>query len=150
MVNVVVIGGQSMRILVVDDEEDVREIITEFIQEHFDLDVLLASSGMEAIEILETQNDIGLIVADYNFPDLGDGGVNGGGVYTFNLANQNIPFFLFSAERIEDHQELDSFRLDNPLNTIIGKPYDHSFTKEAIKKVIISAQKRNKTHKNVT
>jgi len=139
-----------MRILVVDDEEDVREIITEFIQEHFDLDVLLASSGMEAIEILETQNDIGLIVADYNFPDLGDGGVNGGGVYTFNLANQNIPFFLFSAERIEDHQELDSFRLDNPLNTIIGKPYDHSFTKEAIKKVIISAQKRNKTHKNVT
>jgi CheY-like chemotaxis protein len=139
-----------MKILVVDDEEDVREIITEFIQEYFDLDVIQAASVIEAIEILESQNDIGLIVADYNFPDLGDGGVNGGGVYTFNLANQNIPFFLFSAERIEDHQELDSFRLDNPLNTIIGKPYDHTFTKEAIKKVIISAQKRNKTHKNVT
>lgn len=150
MIGVSKTRGQSMKILVVDDEEDVREIITEFITENFDIEVVQATSGMEAIEGLETQNDIGLIVADYNFPDLGDGGMNGGGVYTFNLANQNIPFFLFSAERVEDHQELDSFKLDNPLNTIIGKPYDHTFTREAIKKVIISAQKRNKTHKNVT
>ena len=139
-----------MKILVVDDEEDVREIITDFIAENFDLEVLQAGTGMEAITALENETEVGLIIADYNFPDLGDGGVNGGGIYTFNLGNQNIPFFLFSAERPEDHQELDSFRLDNPLNTIIGKPYDHTFTKEAIKKVIISAQKRNKGHKNVT
>ena len=139
-----------MKILVVDDEEDVREIITDFIADNFDLEVLQAGTGMEAITALENETEVGLIIADYNFPDLGDGGVNGGGIYTFNLGNQNIPFFLFSAERPEDHQELDSFRLDNPLNTIIGKPYDHTFTKEAIKKVIISAQKRNKGHKNVT
>ncbi|MEE2742842.1 MAG: response regulator, partial [Bdellovibrionota bacterium] len=143
-------GSQVMKILVVDDEEDVREIITDFIAENFDLEVLQAGTGMEAITALENETEVGLIIADYNFPDLGDGGVNGGGIYTFNLGNQNIPFFLFSAERPEDHQELDSFRLDNPLNTIIGKPYDHTFTKEAIKKVIISAQKRNKGHKNVT
>ena len=139
-----------MKILVVDDEEDVREIITDFIVENFDIDVLQASTGMEAINCLEGEKDIGLIIADYNFPDLGDGGVNGGGIYTFNLGNQNIPFFLFSAERPEDHQELDSFKLDNPLNTIIGKPYDHTFTREAIKKVIIAAQKRDKGSKTVT
>ena len=84
-----------MKILVVDDEEDVREIITDFIVENFDIDVLQASTGMEAINCIEGEKDIGLIIADYNFPDLGDGGVNGGGIYTFNLGNQNIPFFLF-------------------------------------------------------
>ena len=85
-----------MKILVVDDEEDVREIITEFIVENFDISVLEASTGMEAINCLEGEKDIGLIIADYNFPDLGDGGVNGGGIYTFNLGNENIPFFLLS------------------------------------------------------
>ena len=44
---------QIMKILVVDDEEDVREIITEFIVENFDIDVLEASTGMEAINCLE-------------------------------------------------------------------------------------------------
>ena len=67
-----------MKILVVDDEEDVREIITDFIVENFDIDVLQAATGMEAINCLEGEKDIGLIIADYNFPELGDGGVNGG------------------------------------------------------------------------
>ena len=72
-----------------------------------------------------------LIIADYNFPDLGDGGVNGEGNLYIQPWKRKYSFLPFSAERPEDHQELDSFKLDNPLNTIIGKPYDHTFTREA-------------------
>lgn len=130
-----------MRILVVDDEEDVREAICSFIEELFIIEIVQASSGAEAIKIIDQDESVGLIIADYNMPIESSTDVNGGGLYQHNLNKGNIPFFLFSIEKIEDHKELKNFFTDNPLNIAIGKPYDEEYTKNAIKNVIIHSQK---------
>jgi len=130
-----------MKILIVDDEEDVREAISDFIEELFIIEIIQASSGGEAIKIIDQDTTIGLIIADYNMPLENKNDVNGGGLYQYNLKKNNLPFFLFSIEKIEDHKELQTFFTDNPLNIAIGKPYDEEYTKNAIKNVIIHSQK---------
>ena len=130
-----------MKILVVDDEEDVREAISDFIEELFIIEIIQASNGAEAIRIIDRDATIGLIIADYNMPLKNSDDVDGGGLYQYNLKKSNLPFFLFSIERIEDHKELQTFFTDNPLNIAIGKPYDEEYTKNAIKNVIIHSQK---------
>lgn len=59
-------------ILVVDDEEDIRDIYEMVLRRAFPLDVLLASSGKEALKIIEEQGVPEIIISDLRMPD-GDG-----------------------------------------------------------------------------
>jgi len=58
-----------LRILVVDDSRAIRTYIKGVLMEAFDLEVLEASSGFDALRILPRQH-IDLIIADINMPDI--------------------------------------------------------------------------------
>jgi response regulator RpfG family c-di-GMP phosphodiesterase len=82
-----------MNILIVDDEEDIRDIISFAFEVEVEAKFSYASSGNEAIKFIEEKNDIDLIISDYNMPD-----GNGGDVYKHLLDNNlKIPYVLCSS-----------------------------------------------------
>ncbi|MBC7540024.1 MAG: response regulator [Bacteriovorax sp.] len=60
-----------MKILIVDDESDICELIGFIVQDIFpsDTDTLLAYSGNEAIKILKENDDIEICICDHNMAD---------------------------------------------------------------------------------
>lgn len=56
-------------ILVVDDDPEVREIVAEFLSD-FGHEVLSASGGAEAMEILGKTSKLDLVITDVRMPDI--------------------------------------------------------------------------------
>mgnify|MGYP000025229070 CR=1 FL=1 len=104
-----------MKILVVDDEEDICEIVSMILETRLHLKAISVSSGNQAIQKLKQDQDIALVVCDYNMPD-----GNGGEVYAYmNKNGINIPFILCSSDAPEEHPEF----LDKPVSASILKPF---------------------------
>src|SRR3954467_15160674 len=57
-------------ILVVDDVRDNRELIEELLQGEGYEEIISAPSGREALEILQSRSDIGLILLDLMMPGM--------------------------------------------------------------------------------
>ncbi len=57
------------RILVVDDEEEVREILAETLEE-FGYAVLTAASGEEALPVLARDGGVALVITDVRMPGM--------------------------------------------------------------------------------
>lgn len=106
------------KILVVDDEPDIREILTMMIEAVSDCDIVQAESGNRAIKILEEDNDVSIIFCDYRMQD-----GNGGDVYKYVRGRDNfIPYVMISTDRPEDHVELLNFKEHHPQNDYLAKP----------------------------
>ncbi len=63
------VSAQALSILVVDDDEEVREILAETLLE-FGYAVLQASSGDEALGVLGGRNDIQMLITDVRMPGM--------------------------------------------------------------------------------
>ncbi len=61
--------GTAVKLLVVDDEENILRAISRLLMDE-DLDVLTATSGEEALRILGSNRDVGVIVSDQRMPGL--------------------------------------------------------------------------------
>lgn len=59
-----------MQVLVVDDSQIMRKIITGALKKLGVNDILEASNGQEAVEILGKPSDIGLVLMDWNMPTM--------------------------------------------------------------------------------
>ena len=114
-----------MRVLIVDDDSDIRDIIEFTFNCEVESEFIHAESGNEAIKIIEKDSNINLIICDYNMPD-----GNGGDVYNYLIHNQfEIPYAFCSSEISSDHPEFENKSL---LLGDITKPYIY----EGIQKVI--------------
>jgi CheY-like chemotaxis protein len=92
-----------MKILLADDDHELRALLVLLLESDLGVDVLEARSGNEAIEILSHQSDIDVIVSDYNMPD-----GNGYEIYKFlQSKNLNIPFILCSSDPIQSLSDFD-------------------------------------------
>jgi CheY-like chemotaxis protein len=60
---------QAPNILVVDDDSEVREILAETLEE-FGYGVVQASSGDDALALLEARRDIGMLITDVRMPGM--------------------------------------------------------------------------------
>ncbi len=90
-----------MKILVVDDETEIQEVIEFSFTSEIKCDIVLAASGNEAIEKLKQYDDIDMVVCDYNMPQ-----GNGGNVYTYMMESNHEALFVFcSSDTIEQHAE---------------------------------------------
>jgi two-component system chemotaxis response regulator CheY len=90
-------------ILITDDEEDIRDILSFCVKGMLACEIIQASNGLEAINILSGR-PIDLIICDYNMP-----GKNGGEVYKYILENKKpCRFVLCSSERTTNHPEFDN------------------------------------------
>lgn len=81
-------------ILIADDEADIRDILEMILKRSFPLEVLTASSGNEALEIIRQKGKPQVIISDFKMPD-------GDGLFLYNGLIENdwsIPFILCTTE----------------------------------------------------
>lgn len=100
-------------ILIVDDEERIREVVKEYcLMEKYD--VIEASDGLEALEMVKN-NDIDLIVLDVMMPKLD-------GLSAFSKIKEikKIPTIILSA-RSEEYDKLVGFELG--VDDYVTKPF---------------------------
>jgi two-component system cell cycle sensor histidine kinase/response regulator CckA len=58
-----------MLILVVDDDELVRGVVTELLQD-MKFSVIEAKSGAEAVDLIRNRSDLDLVISDVNMPEM--------------------------------------------------------------------------------
>ncbi len=85
-------------ILVVDDDAEVQEIVADFLSD-FGHDVLRASGGLEALEVVRQNPDLDLVITDVRMPDIS--GIDLAGIIT----NQQpaLPIILISGYFLSQH-----------------------------------------------
>ena len=62
-------GLDNMKVLIIEDSEDFRSKMRSLL-EILDYEVIEASDGLEGIELIKNEQDIGLIISDLNMPNL--------------------------------------------------------------------------------
>lgn len=103
-----------MKVLVVDDEKGIRDVIKEYCY-HESYTVLEASNGLEAIDVVKNSSNIDLIIMDIMMPKL-DG---------FSASKEikkiaDIPIIMLSA-REEEYDKLNGF--DIGIDDYVTKPF---------------------------
>ncbi len=132
------------KILIVDDEEEIREVMFMMIETIGQYKIIEASSGNSAIEILKKDQDVGLVFCDYR---MNDG--NGGEVFQWvQKSRPKLPFVLVSTAEPRDIDSLRNLFALNPLNDHIVKPFDDDMLRKSIERVFVKSDSLRKTHTN--
>lgn len=108
---------KNKRILIVDDEERIRELVQVCLQDLGGWDTLTVATGLEALQIAETES-LDAILLDVSMPDM-----DGLAVYEQLQANaktQSIPIILLTAKVLSrDHSSFAQMKIAG----IITKPF---------------------------
>lgn len=109
---------QTKRILIVDDEADIRDVVRVSLEEFGRWQTVAATSGMEGLQIAKTEV-LDAILLDISMPDM-----DGFQVYEALQADpetQNIPVIMLTAKaRLSDRERFEQLALAG----IISKPFD--------------------------
>ncbi|OUR99972.1 hypothetical protein A9Q84_02770 [Halobacteriovorax marinus] len=117
------------KVLIVDDEPDILDILEILFESEFDNEIIRATSGNEAIKLLESDEAIEVIVSDFNMPN-----GTGGDLLKYNVENKNLPFVMCTSEFYEDFDESILEWLNcNLLNSYVQKPVDEELLIESVK-----------------
>lgn len=101
-----------MRILLVDDDKEIRFALAKVFQAKHKFTVIEASSGLEAIAQLSAQNDFTLIISDFQMND-GNGNI----IVDFLKSEKvDVPFIFFSGS-----QEAKSAEISAPVLKCFSK-----------------------------
>ncbi|MCM2322851.1 MAG: response regulator [Oligoflexia bacterium] len=106
-----------MKILIVDDEPELREIVAFILESRFGAEALEAPSGRLALEVIQANPDLGCVISDYNMPD-----GNGGELFRYLRKNHpDLPFLLCSTFQPKDcpefQDEVPAFTVPKPFTT---------------------------------
>jgi CheY-like chemotaxis protein len=108
----------TKRLLIIDDEEDIRDVVKAALEEFASWDVTTIDSGVKAIQILRT-GDYDAILLDLSMPDL-----DGFSVYELLQADpiaQNIPIALLTAKVLpSDRRRFAELNIAG----VISKPFN--------------------------
>lgn len=117
------------KILIVDDETDLREAIVMVIASVVKAEFLEAGSGNEAIAVLASgKHAIDAVVCDFNMPD-----GNGSTVVQFlNEKHPTIPFLLLSSDDPKKHAEL----LQGKNRSYLQKPFKNPELRASVEKML--------------
>lgn len=115
------------KILIVDDEEVLREILEITMHDYFKCQTFSACHSLEAIEILKLSPDISLIISDNSMPV-----AKGSVLFEYNIINGNRPFYLLSGGDLRDYKEFKELLSINTKNRFFSKPYDEEELLKAI------------------
>lgn len=120
------------KVLIVDDEAEIRSIVREFLEEHFE--VIEAKNGKEAVDSAQ-RNLPDLILMDVMMPEMD--GIAATESIRGMLTTRHIPIVLLTAANTKDHR-LRAF--DFGADQFIGKPFDF----EELTNRLLSVHKRAK------
>jgi response regulator RpfG family c-di-GMP phosphodiesterase len=127
-----------MKFLIVDDEEDIRDVLSMLITANYDVSIFQAVDGEHAIEVINSDGPFNLVLSDYNMPLK-----NGADVYTEIRKQDNTPFILISTD-----QEKFRKQIANPtFFDSISKPFEEKDLTSKIENLIsqknLQAQKES-------
>jgi HD-GYP domain-containing protein (c-di-GMP phosphodiesterase class II) len=112
------------RVLLAEDEAELREIVAFYIEANFNADVVEVGSGDDAIAALKANPNFDIIICDYKMPN-----GTGGDVFLYLQKNKlPIPYVMFSSERPEYHPELTNI-YDYIEKPIFNEPLKRVFQK---------------------
>ena len=102
------------KILICDDEKEILEVLQIYLERE-GYEVIKAYDGKEAIDIVENDNDVALIIADLMMPKL-----DGNNLVKKVRENKNIPIIVLSAKNQDSDKILS---LDLGADDYITKPF---------------------------
>lgn len=101
-------------VLLIDDSEDIRELLTFILSEVGDFEYQQAANVKEAQSLLMTKKDFDLVVSDFNLPD-----GKGSDIYAkYQELKIKCPFIFVSGETLEAHPLVASQKIP-----LIKKPF---------------------------
>lgn len=119
---------KKLQLLIVDDEQDIRDLSEGIIKRSFDLDIRKVGSVKEAeAAILHTAPD--LVLLDLNLPD----GVGFDLVPTLKAANKNVVFIVVTAY---NHCKEKAKAIELGALDFLEKPFKSSDLSERVTKMI--------------
>lgn len=124
-----IVGGRNERVLLVEDEPDLLEILVEQLQ-NLDYQVLAASDATSAMAIVQNNDQIELLLTDVILP----GGMNGEAIA--QALKQQIPGLkvLYMSGYTKDAM-IQKGRLDQGVQ-LLRKPFSHKDLAQAIRAVL--------------
>ncbi|MBF0297254.1 MAG: HD domain-containing protein [Oligoflexia bacterium] len=135
-----------MKILHVEHEELIRELYALDIEGKDKWEILGASSIKEAVNVIQKEKDIKIIISGHKFID-----GNSDQLYLFTKKFNKTIVFIHNSSfegEIDDIIDFKNFKIDNPLNQIILKPNEgHSIVK-AIENIITQQESQIKNKSN--
>lgn len=130
--------NKKFKIAYSEDDEDIRDLYGTMIEGTLDCELVEFCSGNDLIAYLKNNNDVDLVLTDYNMPN-----GTGGDVYTFLKEDGNkIPCILISSDSPKDHKEMSDFFETNKNNHSVLKPFEVDELLEFIKKLIPTKESR--------
>jgi len=130
-------------ILLVDDEQDIRSVLSASIELEMNEKCIEASNASEAIKLLKTIPGIYLIASDFHMP-----GGNSKHIYEYNAENDNLPFLHLSTDHAGYCGFDEEFNEINVHNNSFTKPFDIFEIIEVAKKIKEDIGKNFIDHKN--
>lgn len=122
--------GFDMKILVVDDFPTMRKIIRQVLSQIGYTDVIEASDGLMALDVLKNNKDVQFIISDWNMPKMT--GVELLKAIRANSTHRDVPFLMVTAEA--DKENIVE-AVKNGANNYIVKPFNAATLKDKIEKV---------------
>jgi CheY-like chemotaxis protein len=108
----------TKKILIVDDEEDIRDVVQVSLEEFAGWLAIAAASGREGLQIAKTET-LDAILLDISMPDMN--GFQMCEELKANLSTQGIPVIVLTAKVLpSDRQRFDALDVAG----IITKPFD--------------------------
>lgn len=124
----------TRHILVVDDEAGVREVVQRYLERDGFL-VSIASTGPEALSIIEQERDIGLVVLDVMLP-----GLDGIEIIKRVRRDSTVPIILLSARSDEMDRVIG---LETGADDYVPKPFSPRELVSRVKAVLRRAPQEN-------
>ncbi len=109
----------TKRVLVVDDEEDIRDVIQASIEEFAGWIAIAAASGMEGLQIAQETPDLDAVLLDISMPDMD--GFQVCEALQADAETQQIPVIVLTAKALpSDQQRFSHLNIAG----VITKPFD--------------------------
>lgn len=120
-----------MNIVFIDDQQDVRDIMSMILTDELQANVKCFSSSIEANSYLEDNGDkISLIICDYKLPK--ESGID----FYEKIKSKNIPFILLTGMFFkEENEKVNSF-IEGAKNKLVYKPVDEDELIKEIKEMV--------------
>lgn len=118
-----------MKILVCEDDEVVLKVIELALQKE-SVDVTYVRDGRQAMDLLQGENEFGLIITDIHMPYY-----NGDDILKLirEVQKKNTPIIMISSDTEE---EVISLALKSGVNEFIGKPIDIANLAKRVRKYL--------------
>ncbi len=115
-------------ILLIDDECELLELLSMLIEGEIGHHVFRATSAEEGIAILESSQEISMVVCDWNMP-------GGGGLKVLDYLGKANPLpFIFMSGSLTSELDIESFSRELPFFCVLEKPFEMDEFLEQVEK----------------